>query len=58
MKKSKGENKNWIIILTAIVVVCLPLILNEFMMCKQIRDYVGESKDWLGFWGGVHWCHH
>ena len=52
MKKGKGENKNWIIILTAIVVVCLPLILNEFMMCKQIRDYVGESKDWLGFWGG------
>ncbi len=42
----------WIVILSIIIVICFPFILNEIMMCDQVRAYVGEGKDWLSFWGG------
>lgn len=37
--------------ITGAVIVLLPIILNWVMRQPQIVPYVGETKDWLTFWG-------
>lgn len=39
------------LIITGIVIVLLPIILNWVMRQPQIAPYVGEAKGWLAFWG-------
>lgn len=39
------------LIIIGVVIVLLPIILNLVMRQPQIVPYVGEAKDWLGFWG-------
>ena len=39
------------IIIICFVILLIPFILNWVMRWSQIVPYVGEAKDWLGFWG-------
>lgn len=39
------------IIIISFVILLIPFILNWVMRWPQIDPYVGEAKDWLGFWG-------
>lgn len=39
------------IIIICFVILLIPFILNWVMRWPQIVPYVGEAKDWLGFWG-------
>ena len=39
------------IIIIGSVILLIPFILNWVMRWSQIVPYVGEAKDWLGFWG-------
>lgn len=39
------------LIITGVVIVLMPIILNWVMRWQQIVPYVGEAKDWLTFWG-------
>jgi hypothetical protein len=39
------------IIIIGSVILLIPFILNWVMRWTQIVPYVGEAKDWLGFWG-------
>lgn len=39
------------IIIIGSVILLIPFILSWVMRWTQIVPYVGEAKDWLGFWG-------